>query len=303
MTAAATVEVLSGEKVGDRVAVAAGTTVKVGRTRPADLLIPDDPLLSGVHFAVACGPDGCRVTDLGSRFGTFRRGERVADAALRDGDEILAGRTRFAVSVTGGPATTAAEEPPALAAPPPISSTTPLPTVLSPGRTGVRDWLGGLDEPLFAILDAAREPTIPERLAKAGEDHLSLFDGEQGKELAPFGPWLVRLSGRSKLLDELVAEGWGNSWGVYLTCGLPLAEVRRHLRRFLMVKLPDGRKVFFRFYDPRVLRPYLPTCTADEAKAFLGPVGGYYAEAADGMGLVEYAAGTGRWRAAHAAAL
>ena len=31
---------------------------------------------------------------------------------------------------------------------------------------------------------------------------------------------------------------------------------RGHLRKFLISKLPDGRQVYFRYYDPRVLRTY-----------------------------------------------
>jgi hypothetical protein len=39
-----------------------------------------------------------------------------------------------------------------------------------------------------------------------------------------------------------------------------------------MVKLPDGKQVYFRFYDPRVLRVYLPTCTVEEMRTFFGPI-------------------------------
>ena len=34
----------------------------------------------------------------------------------------------------------------------------------------------------------------------------------------------------------------------------------------------DGRVLMFRFYDPRVLRPYLQTCTKQEARAMFGPI-------------------------------
>jgi hypothetical protein len=44
------------------------------------------------------------------------------------------------------------------------------------------------------------------------------------------------------------------------------------LQRFLMVALPDGRKAYFRYYDPRILRTYLPNCHPAELRAFFGPV-------------------------------
>ena len=272
------VEVMSGEQAGTRVEVPVGGAVRVGRVRPAEVLVTDDPLLSGLHFAVECDGQGCRLRDLGSRFGTFCRGQAVTAVDLRDGDLILAGRTRFSVSVAGADAVAAGPAPAATGRAenvPPIAAAPlppPLPPPPPPESGPVRDWLRGLPEPLFAVLDAAREPTIPERLARSGQPFRSLFDGDLGAELAPFGPWLVSLSKQSKLLDELTEQGWGKSWGVYLTCTQPLDEVRRQLRRFLLVKLPDGRQVYFRYYDPRVLRTYLPTCTPDERRAFFGPV-------------------------------
>ena len=278
MGVVASLEVMSGERVGDRHGVPVGTPLRVGRVPPAEVVILDDPLLSALHFAIECTDEGCRIQDLGSRFGTFRRGEQVVDADLQNGDIILAGRTRYGVSILDeGIDSPRLSE---LAAPVVhLPAATPAPRLTA--RSELRDWFHALPEPLFAILDAAREPTIPERLAASGDEHQTLFDGERGQDIAPYGPWLVRLRPGSKLLDDLLAEGWGQSWGVYLTCELSLLEVRKQLRRFLMVKLPDGRQVFFRYYDPRVLRTYLQTCTAAEVAAFFGPIGRYVAESTD----------------------
>ena len=91
-------------------------------------------------------------------------------------------------------------------------------------------------------------------------------------------PYLVRLQKDSLLLGSLVLEGWGSSWGVYLTCDHNFQEVRRHLRHFLEGQLPDGKQVYFRYYDPRVLRVFLPTCNADETKQFFGPIKCYLTE-------------------------
>ncbi|HUR44658.1 MAG TPA: DUF4123 domain-containing protein, partial [Candidatus Saccharimonadales bacterium] len=47
---------------------------------------------------------------------------------------------------------------------------------------------------------------------------------------------------------------------------------RDHLRQFHTVELPDQRTVLFRYYDPRVLRTFLPACNAAELETFFGPV-------------------------------
>jgi hypothetical protein len=71
----------------------------------------------------------------------------------------------------------------------------------------------------------------------------------------------VRLPAGSPLLASLLREGWGQSWGLFVTSKRPLVELRRHFRRFTIVRDEAARVLYFRFYDPRVMRVFLPTCT------------------------------------------
>jgi len=120
------------------------------------------------------------------------------------------------------------------------------------------------------------------------EECLSLYEGPEGAKLAQVAPYLVRIAPDSKLLEALVKEGWGKSWGVYFTCAGDFHEIRRHLRHFLQVKLPDGEQVYFRFYDPRVMRIFLPTCIAEEANQFFGPIKRYVLEGEEPDQLLEF---------------
>ncbi len=52
----------------------------------------------------------------------------------------------------------------------------------------------------------------------------------------------------------------------------------------------SGKKLFFRYYDPRILRAYLPSCTSTELAEFFGPVGRFLLEGRDGQ-LVMYERG------------
>jgi two-component system response regulator AtoC len=70
----------------------AGTPVVLGRSAPATLVVPD-PKLSREHARFSRSGDGVLVRDLGSRNGTWSRGERVETALLAPGDEVLAGGT------------------------------------------------------------------------------------------------------------------------------------------------------------------------------------------------------------------
>jgi len=54
------------------------------------------------------------------------------------------------------------------------------------------------------------------------------------------------------------------------------------------VQTEDGRELYFRFYDPRVLRIFLPTCNAEEAATFFGPVRQFLVEAQDAETLLQF---------------
>ena len=133
-------------------------------------------------------------------------------------------------------------------------------------------------QPLYAILDAARDIRVLSLLIQHKEPCQSLYEGQQGAKLAQVAPYLVRLVKDSPLLEALVNEGWGKSWGVYLSSTSAFHEVRRHLRHFLEVNLPSGEQVYFRFYDPRVIRVFLPTCTPEDTTQFFGPIQNYLVE-------------------------
>jgi hypothetical protein len=56
----------------------------------------------------------------------------------------------------------------------------------------------------------------------------------------------------------------------------------------LEVQTPDGPKRFFRYYDPRVLRNFLPTCDAAQLREMFGPVDRFDLEAPDSSSLLRY---------------
>jgi hypothetical protein len=167
-----------------------------------------------------------------------------------------------------------------------LAPSTDVETTDSPARTSsVHDCvIQALQEQkgsVYAILDAARDPLILARLFDCTEEHQSLYEGTKGDELMAFAPYLVALPRGSAFLETIVREGWGKCWGVYLTCEEPFKEVRKHLRHFLMVQMEAGKQVYFRFYDPRVLRVFLPTCNTQETIEFFGPIRQWLVEGDD----------------------
>jgi pSer/pThr/pTyr-binding forkhead associated (FHA) protein len=264
-------EVRSGAQKGVRIRLQSGGVLRVGRTGRADLSFADDSHMSGIHFSLSCDGDRSRLTDLNSSNGTLVNGRLVKAIDLAMGDSIIAGNTIFAVLVEP-------EETRGTTLPFPVES--PLHRLLTILRLDF--------QPLYAVLDAARDIRILALLLHHKEECQSLYEGPEDAKLAQVAPYLVRLQPESKLLEALVEEGWGKSWGVYLTSVSDLGEVRRHLRHFLQARMPDGEQVYFRFYDPRVLRVFLPTCTADETTQFFGPIKRYLMEGEEASEVWEF---------------
>jgi len=92
----------------------------------------------------------------------------------------------------------------------------------------------------------------------------------------------------SRLTRHVLEEAWGQRWGLFLRCDASMDKLRRHLRRFLLVKDPGGRRLVFRYYDPRVLRVYLPTCFAGELQEVFGPVESFWTEAEEPSSMLQF---------------
>ncbi|MFO0648658.1 MAG: DUF4123 domain-containing protein [Polyangiales bacterium] len=141
---------------------------------------------------------------------------------------------------------------------------------------------------LYAVLDAARDDLVLAWINTSGVEALCLYDGWQSKELADVAPYLVSVPRGSEHLRALLDEAWGRNWGVFLTSGVGMRELRRHLRRFLKVSVEGRGRMLFRFYDPRVLRAFLPTCTVEEANAFFGPIDAFVTEGHAGESVMRF---------------
>lgn len=132
-----------------------------------------------------------------------------------------------------------------------------------------------------ALLDAARMLDALETAQQLNPAHDSLYRGRSEEALAMVAPYLFSCEDGTAFADWLASAGWGNSWGVYLYAEASPAELHRHFRKFLLVQTEDGQELYFRFYDPRVLRIFLPTCDEAQLRAFFGPVNYFMVEDED----------------------
>ncbi|MET0645142.1 MAG: DUF4123 domain-containing protein [Pyrinomonadaceae bacterium] len=141
---------------------------------------------------------------------------------------------------------------------------------------------------VYAVLDGASVAELLPRLYELEPEHECLYRGELEPDMAEVAPYLVRLEPETEFADWVLEEGWGRHWGVFAVTDAPLREAHKHFRTFLTVYDPEGKPMLFRYYDPRVLRVYLPTCNGEELRAVFGPVSCYLLEAEDPNTLLSF---------------
>lgn len=300
---AVTLLIVRGPYVGQQIQVGAGQTFRIGRTERSEHAFPNDTYLSGAHFEVSCDERECRIRDLGSSNGTFVNGAQIDLAAVQEGDQVSAGETVFLVQAEGEGQPAAAPAPalaPSANAPAPAAERTARmfapgfepkaqeqPAPLSAEQKRALQILTRQASPLFAVLDAAREGRVQDLLQSSRLRYQPLFDGETADQVAPHMPALVELGqgGASGVgteaqvfLEALLRSGWGRGWGIFCTSASSLEEIVGHFRSFILVRTQEQRPLYFRFYDARVLRAFLPTCEPQELSAIFGPIASYLVE-------------------------
>lgn len=259
----AIVEVCHGPQAGRKIVLDPGTRLSIGRTERADIELAGDAQMSGAHFELAWDGTTCLVRDLGSVAGTLLGGLRVDEAEVPHGGWIRAGVTDFRVHVEDH-------------TPPPLEDDdAPMEThaeIEAKESALVALAERAASEMLYAVVDPSREERILVLLRESVDRCQSLYDGIEGLAMAEVAPYLVHVSADSSLLGHLVMEGWRKRWGIFLVADETFAEVRRHLRRLLMVEDENRQPLYFRFYDPRVLGAFLPTCTEQQRGAVYGDI-------------------------------
>lgn len=136
---------------------------------------------------------------------------------------------------------------------------------------------------VWAVVDCARDPRIHSAVALPSARAICLYGDDVPPELARVGPWLVPMPPDSTFGAMFASTGRNRAWGVVVRSEADRTAVAEHFAGLLRAMLPDGRAVLFRFYDPRVLRAYLPTCTKGELAQVFGPNEAFLLEQADGQ--------------------
>jgi hypothetical protein len=149
-------------------------------------------------------------------------------------------------------------------------------------------------ERLYTVVDACQDAELAfEAQSRFGQPIRMLFKGAAAQYMRDVAPYFIPIDLASEYLERWAAA-WGKNAGILLTSSADPGRVFRHLREIFVVKDGAGQEYFFRFYDPRALRVFLPTCTPEETKAFLGPINSLLVAGSGPGTLLRYAVASGK---------
>lgn len=140
----------------------------------------------------------------------------------------------------------------------------------------------------YCILDGAAVPDLPRKLYEFDPPNFPLIRGELTPDMVHVVPYVALMIPNEKFTSWVLENAFGKNWGIIVQSRFSIYEMRRHFRSLIQVVDEDGKAMLFRFFDPRVIRKFLPTCDAEQLKAFFGNTEAYYAEAEEGDVLLSY---------------
>jgi hypothetical protein len=135
---------------------------------------------------------------------------------------------------------------------------------------------------VYSVLDGALIKDLRMKLFEMRPPHYCLFPGELTPDVEEAAPYVVQLVPGAPFSEWLLSEFFGKNWGIFVHCPNSIKEMRRHFRGLVKVVTDEGKPMLFRFYDPRVIRRFLPTCNAGELKTFFGKATSFFVEGEEG---------------------
>lgn len=125
----------------------------------------------------------------------------------------------------------------------------------------------------YAILDSAILEGHRYFGLEQAIQYQSLFMGKTGELLDSVAPYLLEIKeDHEEFITWFVQSKRHTTGGIILNSNVLFRDLHKHFRNFLYVKTEESKKLYFRYYDPRVLPTFLRSCTKEQLSEFFGPV-------------------------------
>lgn len=129
-----------------------------------------------------------------------------------------------------------------------------------------------IDMPLYAIVEGTRIPALFDHIEDEEIDHIGLYQGAVAEDLGEAAPVLLRLEKGHKLLRMLLTDLGDDDAptgmlpkeaAFFVRSASPLPALRRHFRHFTQLPTEDGRRIYFRFWEPASAASYFDHIAGD----------------------------------------
>jgi pSer/pThr/pTyr-binding forkhead associated (FHA) protein len=258
-------QVANGPYAGRKIPVPNEGKISIGREESATFAFFTDGFMSRTHAELAQAGADCILHDLESSNGTFLNGRKIDfETLVRGGDRIQIGETQFEVSEETLP----------------VEHLLPQ-MELDPAQAAAYSVFRAQGLRLYALIDAAANPQILPMLRNGQCNYLALRTADPKSE--EFDPYLVLLPPKSALLASLVAEGWNNRWGLYLTTEEGFRKLARHLQETLLAEMRPGGRLPQRFRDALALENFYRSMSLLDRPKQFGPIFSFFTEDPKGM--------------------
>ncbi|MEZ5198030.1 MAG: DUF4123 domain-containing protein [Bacteroidales bacterium] len=134
---------------------------------------------------------------------------------------------------------------------------------------------------LYGIVDSARNDEVFRYLVTGDVRYKSLFEDTMDVQSYGVSGFLVECKKESPLFQWMTKQAWGDNCSIFFTSKASFDELFTHFQKFNRVYIEGDDVVLFRYYDPRVLNLFLPTCNNEQIRSFFGKVGHFFAEDED----------------------
>ena len=124
----------------------------------------------------------------------------------------------------------------------------------------------------YAVIDSVAIPMLLANIHKHSVPFLCLYRGEIPIDRVDIVPYIVKLNKNSQFCNWLIEASTKTPCCIYLNSSENITDVRKHLRKFIKAEIPSGKTIYFRFYDPRILKVYLPECELDDERVVYGEI-------------------------------
>lgn len=125
----------------------------------------------------------------------------------------------------------------------------------------------------YLLLDGARIDNLPTLLYRLDSSPTIewLYHATPYRALFDVGPALVVLRADSPL-EQAFMDHWQHHAGLMIESDAPMLELAEYLRSLTHARVSGGASLLFRYYDPRVMRHWLPALSSAERDRMMGPI-------------------------------